>query len=601
MEDGSIVGGIALRHIARAKVKVGLAQSLGLRAHAQGAQMRRVVEGKAGLGIFGIDAIGEIIYQRAQQGAFGGQGFLRALALGDVVEYSLQHFPSLEIQQAGFDLHFSDFTRRGKHLRLQYLTLLIGHVLLECWGKSCVIAGGGVQNGLMLPDQFCPMSARQIRECLVAVQQDTRICVGQRDAIPGCLKQCTILFLTLPQRLLRLLALGDVAGNAKRANDSPFVVTQWHLGSGDPTHVPIGPRFFFFFTHQRLTGSKDGLFIFVGGAGVFFREKVKVCLADGLRRIAQAKPTGQSLVDPGKATLCVLEVNSVWKVVYQRAEQSVFFCQRLLCLLAFGDVQHDALPIQRAAGAIAHHDRLVANPYDTPIAGDQAIFQLECLARGVGADMLCQHALAVIGMEQPGPESWVGHPLFRRVARHGFDLRADVYRRTGLVNGIQVNDGRNLLYQRAVSGLGFAQRRFRSLLLFAQELVFQSVAHRLTQPRRAVLEHIIIGPLAHDFDRRLLADAAGKDDEGNVQAALFHQLQRASATKVWQRPVGQDQVEGRFERGHIVRLIVHTPPGKLKTLFLQAQDHQLGVIEIVFDDQDTQWCGHLKLLLKDEG
>jgi len=45
------------------------------------------------------------------------------------------------------------------------------------------------------------------------------------------------------QDLLRLLALGDVAGDAEGADDVPIPVVERHLGPGNPQDLAVGDKY----------------------------------------------------------------------------------------------------------------------------------------------------------------------------------------------------------------------------------------------------------------------------------------------------------------------------------------------------------------------
>src|SRR5947199_55011 len=79
--------------------------------------------------------------------------------------------------------------------------------------------------------------------------------------------QCAPPGLALGQRLLCKLDLGDVAGDAERADDLTIPVAEGHLGGGNPSHSAIEPGLLFLFTHYRLAGADDLLFVRVGRPG----------------------------------------------------------------------------------------------------------------------------------------------------------------------------------------------------------------------------------------------------------------------------------------------------------------------------------------------
>jgi len=92
-------------------------------------------------------------------------------------------------------------------------------------------------------------------------------------------------------------ALGDVPGNAKRADDLPILVAERLFANGTPYLATIGQRSSCFFIHQRLSRFYDHLFIRKSRSGIFLCHKIKVCFADCLRGVVQIVLFGPSLVD----------------------------------------------------------------------------------------------------------------------------------------------------------------------------------------------------------------------------------------------------------------------------------------------------------------
>ena len=107
--------------------------------------------------------------------------------------------------------------------------------------------------------------------------------------------------------------------------------------------VPIRPCFLLFDIQQRPAGADDLLFIGQSLLRVFTGEKVRIRFTDELGRLTQTKLIGMGAVRPKKTTGRILEVNGVGKVVHQSRRQCLFFAQRFLRLLAFGDVADNRL------------------------------------------------------------------------------------------------------------------------------------------------------------------------------------------------------------------------------------------------------------------
>ena len=199
----------------------------------------------------------------------------------------------------------------------------------------------GVEIGWGLPHQLFPGVA-QARACLAVNVQDDTALVLQEERVGGVIHECPKTLFALPERLLSELDPGDVAGEAERADDLAIVVTERHPGGGNPPHAAVEPGLLFLFTHHRLAGADDLLFVRVGRPGMFRGEEVEIRLAKRLRGVTQAKVSSQGLVDADEVAGGVLEINVVGKIIHQRVEQVSFLNQRLLGLPAL--VAHETAP-----------------------------------------------------------------------------------------------------------------------------------------------------------------------------------------------------------------------------------------------------------------
>ena len=90
------------------------------------------------------------------------------------------------------------------------------------------------------------------------------------------------------------------------------------------------------------------------------------------------------------------------------------------------------------------------------------------------------------------------------------------------------------------------------LLLLVKALLVQGLSYGLPQARQPVLEQVVGGPILHAFHRRFLADAAGHNNEGNIQAALLQQLQRTVRVKVRQGVIREDEANFRIQVREVV-------------------------------------------------
>ena len=72
------------------------------------ADHRLVAHDEAALGVFGVDAIGDVVDQVSQKGALAGQGLLRLLAVADVVDDGVEDGLSLDLDPAAEHLDVPD-------------------------------------------------------------------------------------------------------------------------------------------------------------------------------------------------------------------------------------------------------------------------------------------------------------------------------------------------------------------------------------------------------------------------------------------------------------------------------------------------------------
>lgn len=103
------------------------------------------------------------------------------------------------------------------------------------------------------------------------------------------------------------------------------------------------------------------------------------------------------------------------------------------------------------------------------------------------------------------------------------------------------------------------------------------------------LHQIIVRAGLHRLHRRRLADAAGDDDERNVEAALLHYLQGLGRAEVGEVVVGEHHVppwagQGGEECGPGF----HTFAGDLEAGLADQARHHLGVKLRILDDQNAE-------------
>jgi hypothetical protein len=121
--------------------------------------------------------------------------------------------------------------------------------------------------------------------------------------------------------LLGLLALGDVARDAKNADNSAVEIAQRHLRRRHPRAAAVRPRFLFLDPHQRLACAHEPLLIRERLLRVFLAEEVEVASPDRLSRLSHPQPTSKRTTYPDEAALRVLEIDMVGSVLEQRVQQ----------------------------------------------------------------------------------------------------------------------------------------------------------------------------------------------------------------------------------------------------------------------------------------
>ena len=125
--------------------------------------------------------------------------------------------------------------------------------------------------------------------------------------------------------------------------------------------------------------------------------------------------------------------------------------QLLLGLALARDVEEVALEVERLALVVEHDDALVAEVDDAPVAGDEAVLEAERLVRLVRVHVGGEHALAVLGVEQPAEQLRIRGPLVDAVTEHRLDLAAREDVRADRVQLVDVDDERELLDQGAIA------------------------------------------------------------------------------------------------------------------------------------------------------
>ena len=135
------------------------------------------------------------------------------------------------------------------------------------------------------------------------------------------------------------------------------------------------------------------------------------------------------------------------------AQERLAHVERLLGLVARGDVDHVPLRVLRRPGLVVHDHRGVVDPHDAAVAGDQAVLVVERLDAPVSLHEGLQYPVVIVGVKQLAEEVGIGHPFLGGVADQIGDLRADVDGACG-IQALDVGGEGELLDQRPVAGLG---------------------------------------------------------------------------------------------------------------------------------------------------
>ena len=140
--------------------------------------------------------------------------------------------------------------------------------------------------------------------------------------IVDAVEEETVALLAFRQGFFRTLALGDVARNAEGPDDGAALVAQGHLRGQYPGVGPFGPGFPFFLVDDGLAGLNDLLLVFECFARVFFREEIKIGLADRIRCAPEIEEPGMRPAHVQEAAFPVLEIDLVRQVFFQRIHQA---------------------------------------------------------------------------------------------------------------------------------------------------------------------------------------------------------------------------------------------------------------------------------------
>src|SRR5215217_5824840 len=199
--------------------------------------------------------------------------------------------------------------------------------------------------------------------------------------------------------------------------------------------------------------------------------------------------------------------------------------KRSLGLLAFGYVEHHALPEAWSTVLVPHQHGLVPNPCDPTVAGDLTVLHPERLTGLVCAPIFGQNPFTIFGMQQVNPEFRVFHEGLRWITRLRLYLRAGVQSRVGPARTrfgrlLSIRYSRDLLDQRAKLLLASSQRLFGALMLPPLLGFAYSTLYGRHKPLQAILEHIIRGTILQSLDSHLFTQRARHENERHLGTDL---------------------------------------------------------------------------------
>src|SRR5215210_6954252 len=146
-------------------------------------------------------------------------------------------------------------------------------------------------------------------------------------------------------------------------------------------------------------------------------------------------------------------------VIEGRAKALFALSQLLRGQLAVRDIQLHCLPVEWPAGVVPDERAFVNNPDQSPISGELPVLHAEGPTREISARNLGKYQLHIVRVHSLQPEGWIRGVLSRGITEDLLDLWADVKGGARLVVGVERNDGRELLDQRAELGFCLVQRR----------------------------------------------------------------------------------------------------------------------------------------------
>ena len=140
-----------------------------------------------------------------------------------------------------------------------------------------------------------------------------------------------------------------------------------------------------------------------------------------------------------------VDVDGERQLLHESAIALLGRADRVLELLAFGDLEEVAVVVRRLALLAGDLVRLVEEPADAPVAGHHPVLGAEGLARLLRSSLLGEHPVAVVRVQDFAEEIRVRRPLLGGVAEDRLELGAHVRVRARAFGPVDVDRQRALI------------------------------------------------------------------------------------------------------------------------------------------------------------
>ena len=123
----------------------------------------------------------------------------------------------------------------------------------------------------------------------------------------------------------------------------------------------------------------------------------------------------------------------------------------------------------------------------------------------------------------------------------------------------------------------------------------QLARHGRGKPGEAALHQIVVRAGHHRLDRDILTDRAGHENERDVGVPFLADLERGEAAEARHGKIGQHDLRRELlQSAAQIGLGLNATSGEIELRALQLMQGDLGVLVIVFDQQNLDRCGHLR-------